>query len=105
MKSDEMSTVGEIENDKRDDATLRRSQYLRMIYNAWMTPGIQPKIVRRILIKRSAWHPRSKKTPRGGRKMAKRILQMSEPVAGIFVCESKERRGARDAMWVGDVCL
>ncbi len=35
MKSDETSTVGEIENDeKRDGTILRRSQYLRMIYNA-----------------------------------------------------------------------
>lgn len=34
-------------------------------------------MVSRMLMRRSAPHPRSKKTPRGGRKMARMILQMS----------------------------
>jgi len=42
-----------------------------------MIPGMKPKIVNRMLIKRSAPHPRSRKTPRGGRMMAKMILQIS----------------------------
>lgn len=36
-----------------------------------------PRIVSRMLIRRSAPQPRSRKTPRGGRKMARMILQMS----------------------------
>ena len=35
-------------------------------------------MVNRMLIHRSAPHPRSRKTPRGGRKMARMILQISE---------------------------
>lgn len=46
-------------------------------YMAWMTPGIHPRMVNRMLIRKSAPHPRSRKTPRGGRIMAKMILQMS----------------------------
>ena len=34
-------------------------------------------MVKRMLISRSAPHPRSRKTPSGGRMMAKMILQMS----------------------------
>lgn len=36
-----------------------------------------PRMVRRMLMRRSAPQPRSRKTPRGGRMMARRILQMS----------------------------
>jgi hypothetical protein len=36
-----------------------------------------PKMVRRMLMKKSAPQPRSRKTPTGGRMMARRILQMS----------------------------
>jgi hypothetical protein len=39
-------------------------------YSACMMPGIYPRIVRRILMSKSAWHPRSRKTPRGGRMIA-----------------------------------
>ena len=34
-------------------------------------------------MKKSALQPRSRKTPRGGRKMARMILQMSEAVKGM----------------------
>jgi hypothetical protein len=37
-----------------------------------MTPGIQPRIERRMLIKKSALQPVLKKTARGGRKMARK---------------------------------
>ena len=46
-------------------------------YMAWMIPGIQPRIVKQMLIKKSAPHPRSRKTPRGGKIKAKMILQIS----------------------------
>ena len=36
-----------------------------------------PRIVNRMLIKRSAPHPRSRKTPSGGRMIARIILQIS----------------------------
>ena len=38
-----------------------------------------------MLIQKSAPHPLSKKTPTGGRKMARMILQISEAVKGILV--------------------
>jgi hypothetical protein len=37
-----------------------------------ITPGIQPKMERRMLIRKSALHPLLKKTARGGRKMARK---------------------------------
>jgi len=37
-----------------------------------------------MLIRRSAPHPRSRKTPRGGRKMAKMILMISLQVKAIL---------------------
>jgi hypothetical protein len=42
-----------------------------------MIPGRYPKHVKIMLIRRSPVHPRSRKTPRGGRRMARRILQIS----------------------------
>lgn len=60
-------------------------------YKAWMTPGNQPRMVKQMLIKRSAPHPRSRKTPRGGRMMAKMILQMS-----LRLELALERQGERD---------
>lgn len=41
------------------------------------TAALTPRMVKRMLISRSAPHPRSRKTPSGGRMMAKMILQMS----------------------------
>lgn len=55
-----------------------------MMYKAWMIPGRYPRIVRRTLIQKSATQPLSRKTPRGGRMMARMILQMSEAVKGIL---------------------
>lgn len=46
-------------------------------YRAWMMPGMYPRMVRRMLMSRSAPQPRSRKTPRGGRMTARMILQMS----------------------------
>lgn len=46
-------------------------------YRAWIIPGTQPRMVKQMLISRSAPQPRSRKTPRGGRMMAKMILQIS----------------------------
>lgn len=40
--------------------------------NLRRTPGIQPRIERRMLIGKSALQPRLKKTARGGRKMARK---------------------------------
>jgi len=44
-----------------------------------------PKIVKQILMIKSTPHPRSSRTPIGGRKMAKMILQMSDPVKAMVV--------------------
>jgi len=41
-------------------------------------------MVKRMLMRRSAPHPRSRKTPRGGRMMARMILQISLAVKGIL---------------------
>ena len=46
---------------------------------------MKPRIVRAMLMRRSALHPRSKNTPIGGKMMAKMILQISVQVNGIFV--------------------
>lgn len=67
-----------------------------MMYKAWMMPGMKPighisrwagmerygvrnipRMVKRMLMRKSALQPRSRNTPRGGRKMAKMILMMS----------------------------
>ena len=39
--------------------------------------GMYPRTVNRMLMRKSALQPRSRKTPRGGRKMARMILQIS----------------------------
>lgn len=49
-----------------------------------MIPGINPSNVNPILIKRSTPHPRSAKTPKGGKIKAKMNLQMSVQVKAIF---------------------
>lgn len=49
-----------------------------------MIPGINPKIVRRMLISRSLPHPLSKATPSGGRMTANINLKMSVKVKGIL---------------------
>lgn len=38
-----------------------------------MIPGMYPRMVRMMLMRKSALHPRSRKTPTGGRKMARMI--------------------------------
>lgn len=46
-----------------------------------------PRIVNRMLMRRSAPQPRSRKTPRGGRMTARMILQMSlfsNHISGVF---------------------
>jgi hypothetical protein len=37
---------------------------------AWITPGIQPRIVRMMLMKKEAPQPRRRRTAKGGRNMA-----------------------------------
>jgi len=54
-----------------------------MMYNAWMIPGMYPRMVRQILIKRSAPQPRSKNTPSGGRRIAQMIEKISLPAPAI----------------------
>jgi len=56
-----------------------------MMYKAWRIPGRYPRIVNRTLIQKSAVHPLSRKTPRGGRMMAMMILQISEAVKGMLI--------------------
>lgn len=46
-------------------------------YRAWIMPGMYPRMVSRMLMSKSAPQPRSRKTPRGGRMMARMILQIS----------------------------
>jgi len=52
--------------------TGRGTSYLEMIYHAWMTPGIHPRIHRRMFIQRSAEHPRLRATGTGGMNMARK---------------------------------
>jgi hypothetical protein len=47
-------------------------------------PGMKPRIVSAILMRRSTPHPFSANTPNGGNMMANIILQISEQVNGIF---------------------
>jgi len=49
-----------------------------------MIPGMKPRMVNRMLIRRSPPQPRSRKTPRGGRMTARMILMISEAVKGMF---------------------
>lgn len=67
-------------------------------YMAWMIPGIQPRMVKQMLMSRSAPQPRSRKTPRGGRMMAKMILQMSlfEKLASLQADKTNRPRDAQD---------
>jgi len=50
-------------------------------------------MVKKMLMTKSAPHPRSNRTPTGGRMMARMILQMSEAVKGIV---GVEREGGKD---------
>ena len=55
-------------------------------------------------MKKSALQPRSRKTPSGGRKMARMILQMSEAVKGIFADRGLVVLGRRYVclcVWIG----
>lgn len=57
-----------------------------------MIPGMYPRMVSKMLMKKSALHPRSRKTPRGGRMMAMMILQMS--LQGPCQLRERVERGA-----------
>jgi len=50
-----------------------------------MIPGMNPRQVSAMLIRRSTPHPRSAKTPKGGRIIAKINLQMSMQVKAILI--------------------
>jgi hypothetical protein len=65
--------------DDTGDVSVRASgrQQTNRLEEAEEGERTHPRIVRRTLISRSAPHPRSRKTPRGGRMMAKMILQIS----------------------------
>lgn len=47
--------------------------------------GMYPRTVNRMLMRKSALQPRSRKTPRGGRRMASKILQTSLAVNGMVM--------------------
>ena len=64
-------------------------------YKAWITPGSQPRMVRQMLIRKSAPHPRSRNTPSGGRMMAKMILQMSLEGLAVTAKGSNRSRDTR----------
>ena len=71
-----------LENDVQsvNDTTASKSVRVRMHHIFILsrsTYGMYPSTVSRMLINRSAPHPRSRKTPTGGRKMARMILMMS----------------------------
>lgn len=50
---------------------------LEMMYQEWMIPGIHPKIHSRMLIQKSAAHPRLKNTGKGGMIIAKKYSKTS----------------------------
>jgi len=43
-----------------------------MTHQAWMTPGIQPKMDKQMLMRKLESQPVLKKTARGGRKIARK---------------------------------
>lgn len=45
---------------------------LEITHHAWMTPGIHPKIDRRMLMRKFESQPVLKKTAKGGRKRARK---------------------------------
>jgi hypothetical protein len=49
-----------------------------MMNQAWMTPGIQPRMVRMMLIRREPLQPLRRRTARGGRKIA--IIASQQPI-------------------------
>lgn len=52
---------------------------------AWITPGIQPRIVRTMLRRSEPLQPRRRRTARGGRKIA--IMASQQPILnGRLVC-------------------
>jgi hypothetical protein len=51
--------------------------FLEMIHHAWITPGIHPRIQRKIFIQTSAWHPVLKKTAMGGMNIARKYRASS----------------------------
>jgi len=57
---------------------------LQIIYSACIIPGTNPIIVKIMLIIKSIPIPLSKKTPSGGKMIAKIILKISEQVNGIL---------------------
>lgn len=63
---------------KRISFVMQNDRFLKLL---------TPRMVNRMLMSKSAPHPRSRKTPIGGRKMAKMILQISEAVKAILSLE------------------
>jgi hypothetical protein len=53
---------------------------------AWITPGIQPRIVRRMFSRKEPEQPRRRRTARGGRKIAIRASQQPAWMGGLLVC-------------------
>jgi len=61
-----------------------------MTHQAWITPGIHPRMLKPMLIRKSALHPVLRKTARGGRKMATRYAKTSDELeAAAIVCSLK----------------
>lgn len=61
------------------------SMQCKITQKAWIWPGNQPSKVKQMFKHTEQPQPRSKKTAKGGRKMAQKILQMSIKVTAIFV--------------------
>lgn len=61
-----------------------------------MIPGRYPKHVKIMLIRRSPVHPRSRKTPSGGRRMARRILQISLRGRACMLAENSKGEKERE---------
>eukprot|EP00249_Psilotum_nudum_P027078 c34366_g1_i1 orf=142-393(-) len=64
------------------EACADRVSYLTSTYTAQIMPGMYPRHVSRRQIQNSNLHPYLKKTPRGGRKIARKI---SAQVAAVIL--------------------
>jgi len=67
-----------------------------IIHQAWSIPGIHPRMVRQMLIQKSAARPRLKKTETGGKNNARKYRQTSlVGDAAVFAMMDRKERVER----------
>lgn len=58
---------------------------LEITHQAWRTPGIHPRIVRQMLMRKSAVHPLLRNTAKGGIKIATRYAKTSDELDAVAI--------------------